>query len=238
MKKIIALFTIAILALGASAQSPFDVQKVNVTQSVPNSKSDDDEPAPKVRKYSKKQTGKNAKIQKLPNSSPSLNTSDTPDSSNSSNKSNSSNSSKPSNNGIVSRSKDAKDPLYYKITNDKESEVAVTKLVRSNNLKGRIIIPETVIIKNKKYKVVRIDAMAFAECTTITQVDVMGNMLVSIGDNAFRNCTSLQGVSLNNKCTKIARNCFNGCKKTITLTTSHNVKKDYFQNTNIVIRKR
>lgn len=207
MKKQIVTFAIALLSMSAMAQTPFDVQTINVTQSSPK------------KSTGMRATAKNAKISQLPSS-------------------NNGNSNKPSYNGIVTRSTNAKDLLYYKIVNDQAGEVSVTKEVRSNNLKGRIVVPETIKYKGRTYKVVRIDKQAFENCKDITTIEVQGDAMTSVGSSAFKNCTSLTTVVLNRKCKSISRNIFEGCTKTVNLLTYASVDNNYFEKARVIVTKR
>ncbi len=86
--------------------------------------------------------------------------------------------------------------ITYEITSVSPKEV---KVVASNpKPTGEVNIPTAVNQGNAKsgFKVVSIDANAFANCTELTSVNIP-KTIKNIGDEAFANCTNLTSVTLN-----------------------------------------
>ena len=84
------------------------------------------------------------------------------------------------------------DGLHYCLLGDCKARV-----VRCKNISGDIVIPESIIVNNKKYDVTEISTNAFLDNRKLTSV-VMPNSIVSIGNYAFRFCSNLTHVTLPN----------------------------------------
>lgn len=73
-------------------------------------------------------------------------------------------------------------------------KVAVTASPSEAKYSGEIIIPAEVEIEGVKYKITEIEANAFEDCTGLTKI-VIGSNVETIGEGAFKGCTSLKVVS-------------------------------------------
>ena len=82
------------------------------------------------------------------------------------------------------------DGIKYQITSDTEVEV-----VHKDDYSGDIVIPETVSIDNKEYKVTSIAKGAFWGCKTINSIKIASSVR-TIGRDAFRKCESLKEIEL------------------------------------------
>ena len=92
---------------------------------------------------------------------------------------------------------------------------------KNTNVKGAIIIPETVktVIT---YRVVGIGDAAFLGCTSLTSVTIP-NSVTNIGISAFYGCSSLLSISIPNNVTNIDNNAFRGCTSLTSVTIPNSV---------------
>lgn len=104
-------------------------------------------------------------------------------------------------------------------------EVQVTGMKKS--LKN-VIIPDTVTIKKKKYKVVSIKDKAFDKCKSIKTVSI-GSNIIKIGKEAFYKSANIKTVTIKSKIMKsIGKNAFSGIKCVIKINSkSKSLKKVY-----------
>ncbi len=98
----------------------------------------------------------------------------------------------------------------YKVTGRKE--LAFTGY---SGQPSSVIIPDTVKINGKSFKVTAIENRAFLNAN-IKSVSV-GSALKEIGASAFQGCRKLKKVTLGSGVTKIGKNAFSGCKKLTTI---------------------
>jgi len=116
----------------------------------------------------------------------------------------------------------------YKVTSD--TEVAFTGL--ANTKVTKVVIPATVKIAGKKYKVTSIASKALNKKTKVTSV-VIGNNVTEIGNSAFAGCSKLTSVTKGAKVTKIGTSAFSGCSRLTSITLGNKVTtigKTAFQN--------
>lgn len=85
-----------------------------------------------------------------------------------------------------------------------------TARVTSSNVKGDIIIPETVEYKENTYTVTSIGNSAFSSCSGLPSVEIP-NSVISIGNFAFYNCSGLISVEIPNSVIIIGNNAFEEC---------------------------
>ena len=98
----------------------------------------------------------------------------------------------------------------YKVTGRKE--LAFTGY---SGQPSSVIVPDTVKINGKSFKVTAIENRAFLNAN-IKSVSV-GSALKEIGASAFQECRKLKKVTLGSGVTKIGKNAFSGCKKLTTI---------------------
>ena len=89
--------------------------------------------------------------------------------------------------------------------------------------KGRIVIPSQVTINGDTYKVTKIHAFAFQNCSRLTSVEIP-NSVTSIGLGAFEGCSSLTSVKIPNSVTSINWSVFEGCSSLTSVTIGNSVE--------------
>ena len=104
--------------------------------------------------------------------------------------------------------------IYYNYINDgKELEVTFRGSSYSsytNEYEGNVVIPEEVTYMNRTRKVTSIGDSAFRGCSSLTSVTI-GNSVTSIGIEAFAQCKSLTSVTIPNSVTSIGAEAFYEC---------------------------
>lgn len=86
------------------------------------------------------------------------------------------------------------------------------------------VIPESVTIGGKTFKVAEIRSSAFANCSSLASV-TFPSSLTKIGNNAFQNCTALQSAVIPNSVTSIGNNAFAGCSALTQATLPESLAK-------------
>ena len=76
-----------------------------------------------------------------------------------------------------------------------------------------VVIPDTIDGKS----VTSIGESAFRNCTSVTSI-TMPNSVTSMGESAFRNCTSLTSIKIPNSVTSIGKYAFYGCASLTSIT--------------------
>ena len=100
-----------------------------------------------------------------------------------------------------------KDHIYYTITSETDLTVKVTSGVE---YKGVVNIPSTVVFGGQTYNVTSIGESAFRDCSSLTSVTIPAGV-TSIGEGAFRYCSSLKSVTLPAGLTSIGDGAFYDC---------------------------
>ena len=110
------------------------------------------------------------------------------------------------------------DGIKYKITSDTEVEV-----VHKDDYSGDIVIPETVSINDKEYKVTSIgkDAFYYTQISAIT----IPEGITKIEDRAFMGCSMLKTIELANSIIEIGENAFCSCSELESVKLPHNLRK-------------
>lgn len=85
------------------------------------------------------------------------------------------------------------DGLCYSVVNLEDMTVSLTYC--SRDLKGDLVVPDTIAFKGKKLTVVNIGDQAFYCCEKLTSV-VLPNTIKSIGEWAFAHCSKLTSIKL------------------------------------------
>ncbi len=141
----------------------------------------------------------------------------------------------------------------YSYFEDKESTYKIDTfskvlyLVRTNNKKGNVVIPETVLHEGVYYPVVgimdncfmrsteltgielpntlkEIGAWCFLDCKQLTRIE-LPNKMERIGDYCFYDCENLQEINLPEGITSLPPCCFYGCKSLLEIDIPSSVKK-------------
>ena len=114
---------------------------------------------------------------------------------------------------------DATGVFTYKVTG--ADTVEVTGITEKGKKKAAVKISSTMKGNGKTYKITSVAANALKGSKKMTSLTI-GNNVVTIGKNAFANCTKLKKVTVNgNKLKTIGKNAFSGDKKLKTI----NMKK-------------
>ena len=101
------------------------------------------------------------------------------------------------------------DGIYYNVTSLENLEVEVTRCYTAEYV-GDVIIPETVVYKNRELRVTSIKDNAFEGCSGLTSVDI-GDGVTSIGESAFSGCRGLTSVDIGDGVTSIGDSAFYYC---------------------------
>lgn len=94
--------------------------------------------------------------------------------------------------------------------------------VAGNNVKGTLVIPETVYNYILPYTVVQLGDRSFYGCTGLTYIDIP-NSVTSIGKYAFEQCLSLTRVKMPNSVTEIGDYAFNNCYRLTNIDVPNSV---------------
>ncbi len=114
------------------------------------------------------------------------------------------------------------DGIYYIFNTDtKEAEVTY-KDNNYNSYSGDVVIPSSVTYSDVTYSVVSIGGNAFADCTGLTSV-VIPNSVTSIGRAAFASCSGLPSVLIPNSVTSIGDCAFQDCTSLTSIDIPENV---------------
>lgn len=89
---------------------------------------------------------------------------------------------------------------------------------------GDLVIPATVTHNNVTYNVTSIGDDAFRECTSLTSVTIPDGV-TSIGQYAFYQCTRLTSITIPNGVTSISNNVFDRCSGLTSITIPNSVTR-------------
>ena len=117
--------------------------------------------------------------------------------------------------------------LYYNITSSGEPYTVVVTYESNwsdHNYWGltSAVIPETVTYDGTTYSVTSIGDLAFRDCSSLTSVTI-GSGVTSIGYEAFRDCSSLTAITIPNSVTSIGQYAFQECSKLTSVTIGSGV---------------
>lgn len=113
--------------------------------------------------------------------------------------------------------------LDYKVTSLSAATVEVA--VQKNTALMRIIVPDTITLDKKSYKVTSVAASAFKNFKKAATA-VIGKNVVTIGDSAFAGCVKLKKITINSTgLTSIGKKAFQKCKALKKITIKSKVLK-------------
>lgn len=136
------------------------------------------------------------------------------------------------------------DGLYFTITSPKDLTVSVDGAVNKDT--DKVVIPQTVVYKNKTLTITRVGSEAFKGYKNLQSISfpntvlsigesafeedelladvVLPDSLLEIGSNAFAKCTSLKTVRIPKKVVKLNPRVFDGCSGLISITLNDSVR--------------
>ena len=80
-----------------------------------------------------------------------------------------------------------------------------------------VIIPSSITIGGKEYKVTSIGDKAFSYCKNLTSITIPSSV-TCIGKSAFEHCSSLTSITIPSSVTSIGENAFSGCENLTSIT--------------------
>lgn len=101
------------------------------------------------------------------------------------------------------------DGLYFTITSLKDLTVSVDGAVNKDT--DKIVIPQTIVYKNKTLTITRVGSEAFKSYKNLQSISFPNTML-SIGESAFEEDELLADIVLPDSLLRIGSNAFYGCK--------------------------
>ncbi len=117
---------------------------------------------------------------------------------------------------------EGKNGVQYRVTSSKKNKKTVAYKLSKKSKKKSIVIPKSVTIAGVKYQVTSIDDNAFKDNTTINEITI-GKQIKSIGKNAFDGCENLKKIIIKSeklKAGNVGKNAFaNGSDEVIVKTS-------------------
>ena len=99
--------------------------------------------------------------------------------------------------------------IYYDLITEGNTAVVISN---PNKYTGNITIPEYVKYNDIDYSVISIGNDAFYDCTELSSITIP-NSVTSIGERAFSNCENLVSIDIPNGVTIISPKAFQNCRK-------------------------
>ena len=97
------------------------------------------------------------------------------------------------------------------------------------NIKGSVVIPDTITYSEVTYKVTALSAGAFRNCKKLTKITI-GKNVETIGKDAFRSCKKLKQITIKTEkltAKSIGKNAFKGIRKNAAIRVPKTQKKSY-----------
>ena len=108
----------------------------------------------------------------------------------------------------VSAAKFEVDGIYYNVTSSANKTVEVT--CGTDKYTGSVLIPESVTYNGTTYSVTSIGNQAFRDCSSLTSVEIPSSV-TSIKNETFAGCTGLTSITIPNGVTSIGGQAFRDC---------------------------
>ena len=102
-----------------------------------------------------------------------------------------------------------------------DDEVAIYAL-EGNEYEGEVVIPGTISVRGKTYKVVDIRDSAFSGCSKITSITIPDGV-TSIGNQAFYGCSSLTSINIPDGVTSIGESAFSDCSSLTSISIPNGI---------------
>lgn len=112
------------------------------------------------------------------------------------------------------------DGLYYEVNLE---NMTATLVAGENKQSGEIVIPASVSYKGREFSVTSIKG-AFLDNRELIKV-ILPQSIESLGDRAFKGCSSLQGISGLNNITELGIACFESCTSLTIIDLPEGLKK-------------
>ena len=111
------------------------------------------------------------------------------------------------------------EPFTFAMNSDNESLSVVKYNYHEDNPPEELTIPATAYFHGEEYPVARIASDVFKNCTSLQKVTIPASV-TEIGSGAFLDCTSLENVIIekDSKLTKISISAFSGCSSLTSFT--------------------
>lgn len=110
--------------------------------------------------------------------------------------------------------------FFYSKDYQNRNGVIVVGHVDGKNVKGKLVIPETIVHEGVTYIVTQISNSAFRNCIGVTSVTIPNSVKTILG---FMDCTGLTAVNIPNSTTVIGSNAFSGCTRLTSIIIPNSV---------------
>ena len=114
------------------------------------------------------------------------------------------------------------DGIYYNRDTYTQTATVTYKSYSDGGYSGIVHIPEEVVYNGVTYSVTSIGNYAFRNCSSLTEVTIP-NSVTSIGGSAFEGCSSLTEVTIPNSVTSIGNDAFRNCSSLTEVTIGNSV---------------